>query len=52
MSARVLVVDDIAAKSGAKLPMSSQALELLRQTAADGDGDKDICTIIRQFDKA
>ena len=47
----LIAVDDIASKSGAKIQMSSQALELLQKTATSGDGDKDICTIIRQFDE-
>jgi len=47
----LIAVDDIASKSGANTPMTAQALELLRKTSAQGDGDRDICTIIRHINK-
>ncbi len=47
----IIAVHDVAAKSGANLPMSGQTLEILREAAAHGDGDKDICTIIQGFER-
>ncbi len=44
-------VADVAGNCGAKLPMTNQALNILRDTDRRGDGDKDISTIIEFFNR-
>ncbi len=44
-------VAEVAHHSGAKLPMTSRALEIMQEAQAHGDGDRDISTIIGYFDR-
>jgi len=44
-------VAEVADISGARLPMTEQALSILQDAEAHGDGDRDISTIILSFDR-
>jgi 3-hydroxyisobutyrate dehydrogenase len=44
------LVEAVAARAGAKTPLTDAALRLMRDSAAAGDGGMDISAIIRQFD--
>lgn len=44
-------VADVADISGARLPMTEQALSIMQDAEENGDGDRDISTIILSFDR-
>jgi len=44
-------VEECANINDAQIPMTTRAIEILRDTQANGDGGKDISTIIRYFDR-
>ena len=46
-----LAISDVAASVGAKIPMTDQALKILKDAADHGDGQRDISSIIRVFDR-
>ena len=44
------MVEALATQAGAQIPMTATALGLMRQTAAQGEGDLDISAMIRRFE--
>jgi len=42
----------VGAETGASLPFASTAVEIMRKTAENGDGESCITTIVKQFDKS
>ncbi|PCH67935.1 MAG: 2-hydroxy-3-oxopropionate reductase [Rhodobacteraceae bacterium] len=47
-----LAISDVAASVGAKIPMTDQALKILKNASDHGDGQRDISSIIKVFDRS
>jgi 3-hydroxyisobutyrate dehydrogenase-like beta-hydroxyacid dehydrogenase len=46
-----MAISDVAAQIGAKIPMTDQALKILKDASDHGDGQRDISSIIKVFDR-
>ncbi len=46
-----LAISDVAASVGARIPMTDQALKILRDASDHGDEQRDISSIIKVFDR-